>query len=231
MDVAHNQQQSSAPLDTLHIPVDASHSGIQAATLLTMFGVGIVSFILLLLLIPNLTIIAAIGAIIIGLAAAYIVEHLLKRIWPSGRVLHANPESIVLRKHDAIQQQLNPQQHINVHTWRIKIKRSNPHAQKGWFLLGMALEQDGDYLTVYSFTPPDDFEDLPLAERFTLLEKNPPKQRNHSNSGMRLAGEQRRLYEAEVNRGFSGAQMELPEFLTTITYLQDQFPHWMIRST
>ena len=44
---------------------------------------------------------------------------------------------------------------------------------------------------------------------------------------LRLAGEQRRLRDAENHRWMFGAEMTPPDFITYLTRLNTQFPEWM----
>jgi hypothetical protein len=45
---------------------------------------------------------------------------------------------------------------------------------------------------------------------------------------MRMAGEQKRLYEGEVIRQIIGGDMLFEDFTETLEFLQANYPRWMI---
>ena len=74
-----------------------------------------------------------------------------------------------------------------------------------------------------------EFEKLPLAKHFSKLERGKDSEKAmHSASGMRRAGEQRRVYEAEVMRQMDGGDMDSAEFVAFLDFLQANYPRWMI---
>ncbi|MDQ7024447.1 MAG: hypothetical protein Q9P01_14120 [Anaerolineae bacterium] len=209
--------------------VDAEHTGIRSVGCLALVGSGILLFFIggMLTNLPALVVIF--GSITLAAIISYGLEKYLKQTWPSGRVLEVNPETIILRKHQEIESSINPQQLVNVLTWTFKVKRAT-RVKKGWHVVSISLEQDGDYIPVYTFASPEEFENLPLSEHFTMLERNKKskKEKTKTSTNMRHAGEQRRLHEAEYNRGIIGAEVTLSEFTEYIEFLQKNYAKWMI---
>lgn len=213
----------------LELPVDVEHGGIRAAGCGT-FAVGsILGFFLLNLLgIPAVA--TAIGSLVVGGLIANLMDRYLKENWSSGRVLLADAEQIILRQRDDVERELNPLQHVNVLAWRFEVPRTG-RVRRGWYVLALALEQDGDYLAAYTFASPKTFEGMPHSDLFTRLDrKKRRKSKSESIREMKAAGEQRRLLEAESERGFNGAELTYEDFLQYLTFLHESYPKWMSRS-
>jgi hypothetical protein len=212
------------------LAVDTMHNGIRLAVMGTFLGGGIVGFVGGIALLPNLLLIAAITGIATATGGAFAIEKVLKERWPSGRELLANSERIALTKHNKIEAVIDCQQHVNVLTWQFKIKKDSPRAKKGWHLVALALEQDDNYIIIYSAASPEEFENLPLSSSFTKLErkKKETKKKTKAVANMREAGEQRRLQTAEFVRGMDGGDINLDQFIEYIEFLQANYPQWML---
>jgi len=212
---------------TLTIPVDAEHTGIRLAGCGSMFVVGGVVVALFALLFPSLLLAGIILGLVAAAGTAYGVEHWLKGRWRSGRVFQVTPNTIALRQNDTLEHEIDPTEPVNVYAWYFVVDR-NTRIKKGWRVLGLALEQDDTLLPLYTFTSPEIFEEFPEAERFTRLER---KQGGDSAVGggksVRLAGQQRRLMEAEGARGLYGAEVTLEEMQTILDHLTAHYPRWM----
>lgn len=224
--------QSVSPHENaITFPVDAEHTGIRAVGCVTLLGISIGLFLLgsTLTSLPGMIVIFA--SIIIASAVAFVLEKYLKYRWPSGRVLEVNGTEIAIRNKNEVERRIDPQQQTNVLIWNFKVKRS-ARVKKGWHVVGLSLEQEGEYIPVYTFASPDDFEKLPLSEQFTRLEKpdnrKDKKDKTKSVATMRQAGEQRRLHEAEYDRGMFGAELTLAQFTEYLEFLQKNYPKWMI---
>ena len=225
---------SSLPLDTpnlpatvMRIPVDPEHSGIRMAgcgTLILGFGVSVV----VISQFGLQWVLTGILSIIVAVALTYVVDRFLRERWESGRYLAATPEQIAIQQHGTTEREIDPQKQVNVLSWRFTVPRSG-RVKKGWYVVAMSLEQDGEYIPVYTFMSPDDFEAFKLGERFRLLERKRRKIRKDSEREMRVAGEQRRLMDAERDRGIYGAEMTAEQFTQFIGYLQQTYPQWMIQ--
>ena len=67
-----------------------------------------------------------------------------------------------------------------------------------------------------------------MADQFKkLIAKRKGKSEDDAREDLRLAGEQRRLRDAENHRWMFGAEMTPTDFITYITRLKTQFPEWM----
>lgn len=214
----------------LRFPVDKMHGGIRAAVIGTFLGGGIFGFIGGITLLPNTLGIAALMGIVGASGGAFAIEKVLKERWPSGRELYANSARIALTKHGKIKSVIDCEQNVTVLMWHFKVKKDSPRAKKGWHLIALALEQDENYVIVYSAASPNEFEALPLVSSFTKLErkKEDKKQKAKSATSMRDAGEQRRLQAAEFIRGMDGGDISFEQFIAYIHFLQANYPTWML---
>ena len=215
----------------LKIPIDPIHGGLRVAVFGSFVGAGIVGFVAGIYLIPNLAILAFVIAGASAAGTSMGVESLLKDKWQSGRELVADAERIALTKNSKIESVIDPTQQVNVLLWRFDVKKEGPRAKKGWKLLGMGLEQDGNYVVIYTAAPVEDYENMPLSGRFVKLERDKKEKKSDLSSAntMRRAGEQKRLHEAEVVRQIIGGDMFFEQFVETIEFMQTQYPNWMIR--
>lgn len=216
---------------TIKIPVDPIHGGLRMAVFGSFIGAGVLSFGAGMFLIPNGLGLALLLSMASAAGASMGMERLLKDKWLSGREFVADSERIALTKHSKIESVIDAQQQVNVLTWRFEIKKDSPRAKKGWQLLGLGLEQDDSFVVIYSAASQEDFENMPLANHFTKLEKQKKetdKKSLSSASGMRRAGEQKRLYEGEVIRQITGGDMLFEDFVETLHFLQANYPRWMI---
>lgn len=217
--------------DKLVLPVDAEHTGIRAAGCTTM----VLAFVGLFMIFGYIgyfpAIVAILTSLVLAAATSYVLEKYLKQRWPSGRTLEIEDEAIAIRKNGETQRKIDPQQHVNVLTWNFTVKRSS-RVKKGWHVLGMSLEQDGEFIPVYTFASPEDFGDFPLSEHFTKLVKDDKKDKDKDKSkpavNIRQAGEQRRLHQAEYDRGINGAEITFSQFKTYLEFLQKNYHKWMI---
>jgi len=211
--------------ETLRWPVDPEHGGLRTAVLVSFIGVGVISFLISGSLLASFSF-GGILSVGIGILASVlitrVVEAGLKRRWPSGRTLEVTPESIRLAVRGDSQREIDPTQHVNVLTWRFAINR-RARVPKGWFVVALGLMQENVYIAVYTFMSPEEYKSLPLAEGYVVL--NPPKK---TEADIRLAGQQRRLREAEVWRWNEGAELSKDDFIAYFNALTTRFPAWMI---
>lgn len=217
--------------DSLRISIDPIHSGLRMAVFGSFIGTGVLTFGAGLFLIPNGLGLAILLSMASAAGASMGMERVLKDKWRSGREFVADGERIALTKDGKIDSVIDAQQHVNVLAWRFDVKKDSPRAKKGWQLLGLGLEQDDNFVVVYTAADPEDFKEMPLAQHFTKLSKDnkkPGKTSLSSANGMRMAGEQKRLYEGEVIRQIVGGDMEYEDFVKTLNFLQASYPRWMI---
>jgi len=208
---------------SLSFSVDPEHGRLRLSIVL-IFVIGwIAGFIVFNSLIPGGGLNIAAGLVSFALAAGltWLAERLLKARWPSGRTVAIDGDAVQILNRGVIQHQIDASRHVNVLMWRFKIKRRS-RVPKGWFVVACALEQDNNYLTVYTFMPPQQANVPGVANRFKLLLAN-----KDAGQDLRLAGEQRRLRIAEEQRWMHGAEMRTPDFESFLARLQRQFPKWM----
>ncbi len=216
---------STEPSASLILPVDREHTGIRVTGCGVLIAVWALAFITSTTLLNLTPIVALLAALIVAVLVTSLVERLLKGNWLSGRELVVETEHIMLRKHDEVERQIDPQQHVNVLAWHFVVQRSR-RVRKGWHVVGLSLEQNGDYVPVYTLASPEDFEILNEKQLFTRLER-PKRTDDRTKTSMRQAGEQRRLLEAEQDRGYNGAELTVEEFKSYLKHLQTNHPSWM----
>lgn len=219
-----------AKVDTLKLPLDPIHGGLRFAVFGSFLGAGVLGFAATALLLPNPGALPLLIAGVSAVGTSTTMERTLKNRWTSGRYLVADSERIALTKHGKIEGVVNPEQQVNVLTWKFEVKKEGPRAKKGWYLLGFALRQDDNYVVVYTTISREDFEEMPLATAFIKLEKPDydNRSKNKNKTSIRTAGEQKRLHDAEIARQIVGGDMLLEDFVDMIAFFQKQYPRWMI---
>jgi hypothetical protein len=213
---------------SLSLPVDPEHSGIRTVGCLSFILVAIAAFFLYSIIVPEASLLTVMLAVLTGAVVAYMADAWMKRYWPSGRQLVVDDAAIQVKQYDKVEMQVDPQRQVNVLPWRFTVKR-NGRVKKGWYVVALGLEQDEMLLPVYTFAPPERFEELPLSSLFTALQKEEKKEASVTGSARELkaAGQQRRLHDAEKARSLLGAELTIEQFETYLRELQKQFPQWM----
>lgn len=210
----------------IRLPVDPEHNALRFAILLCFIGVGVVAFLLSNALLAStdfgglLSVGVALGAAIL---ITRVVEIRLRKLWPSGRALELSPTRIRLLLREEAQRELDAAQHVNVLAWRFPINRRT-RVPKGWYVVSLGLVQEETTIAVYTFMSPDDYQVLPNPDMFTVLV--PSKKQD---ADVRLAGQQRRLREAEIWRWHEGAELTKEDFTVVLDYLKTNFPAWMVQ--
>lgn len=210
------------------IPVDAEHGGIRLAVVLVFIIGWIAAYIILSALISGagLNVVALLGGFAVAYGLTSVAERMLKRRWPSGRILKLDERGVSLVLRGQVQQamMIGEDAVVNALLWRFETRRRS-RVPKGWSVLALALERDETYLCVYTFMSPDQVRQFVDAEHFTVLKsaKDTPKS-GAGRDDLLLAGEQRRLYLAEQQRWLNGAEMTRDDFQRYIDLLRQQFP-------
>jgi len=198
------------------LPVDVEHLGVRV--IVPLLAVAALALVLVLgpvglaaldledtvassLLLP-LAILAAIGAALLG-------DRLLKKYWPSGRELLVDESCLVLRDRKKPEQVLRWGERVNLLTWRFTVPRRG-RVPKGYLCLAMQLLQDEQQITIYTFYDPKKLDRLEEAEAFTPLVSRRALQEDRLN--LRVAGQQRRLLQAEDERWQNGAELVPEDF-------------------
>ncbi len=209
-----------------HLAVDAEHLGIRVVVPLLAFVVllvvvfvgpslldslGLYSSVVGLLLIPG-----AIGA---AIGAAYVGDRLLKRYWPSGRELLFDERNLVLKNKRQPARVIRLDVRVNLLTWRFVVARRG-RVPKGFLCLSIQVLQDEQEITLYTFYDPKKTDAIKDLDSFTLLASR--KMMNDERLSLRVAGEQRRLLQAEDTRWESGAELSPADFLALWQALRSQ---------
>jgi len=198
------------------LPVDVEHLGVRV--IVPLLAVAALALVLVLgpvglaaldledtvassLLLP-LAILAAIGAALLG-------DRLLKKYWPSGRELLVDESCLVLRDRKKPEQVLRWGERVNLLTWRFTVPRRG-RVPKGYLCLAMQLLQDEQQITIYTFYDPKKLDRLEEVEAFTPLVSRRALQEDRLN--LRVAGQQRRLLQAEDERWQNGAELVPEDF-------------------
>ena len=169
-----------------------------------------------------------IGALLIGALA----DRLLKRVWPSGKVLQIDASRIALldRRSQTVAL-LRRDLRLNVRTWRFMIRRSTPRAPRGWYMVACRFMQDEATMVVYTFMPARKFESLPLAHTCQELEQPPDRltqmeKRQVKAQLLRERAEQRYISELETERASVGAELRPADFASFVNTLAAEVPGW-----
>lgn len=204
--------------------VDAEHGRLRLAVLAVFLVVWIVSYFIFSRLVGGSGL--NLAAVLLAFATAYVltnlIERQLKSRWPSGRTIVLDHDSVKLVRSGQTEQEMRADQGVNRIYWRFTVRKRS-RIPKGWLMYACALEHEEQHLTVYTFMPPSSVEDYDRASLFTALVGKKDKD---GRTDLRLAGEQRRLRDAENYRWLNGAEMTADDFKRYIEQLQTQFPEW-----
>lgn len=214
---------SHAP--SIEFSVDPEHAGVRTVGCITFFISVIVAFVIINSLIPNGGLIVIAGSVAVAVAITYVADYLTKRYWPSHRTLRIADDVVTLSRKDVVQGQINAGEHVNYMAWHFMVSK-HPRVPKGWYVVSSALEQDDDYVIVYTIASPDDFKALPLS-RFSAEYQRKKDKSDDDNRDLRKAGQMRRLQQAEFHRGELGAELTLEDYQAYLTHLVDTYTAWM----
>jgi hypothetical protein len=220
----HNEVESKS-LDTVKFEVDAEHAGIRTALFFAFLGGGALGYIIAAALFSggSFSILAVVGVFVGAFISSTITERLLVGRWKSGRFVEVDEQGIRIANKGQVQKAIDGEKLANVLQWRFEVQK-RARVQQGWFMIACALEQDGNYLAVYTFISPKQFEDMEDAKDYTILL---PKKDKKTEQDMRLAGQQRRLQTAEGYRWEEGAEMSSQDFDAFMSRIKAQFSTWI----
>lgn len=198
------------------LPVDVEHTGIRLAVPALAFG----SLVLVLWGGPILLHLLNLGdsllrslllplAIAAAVGVAFLSDRLLKENWSSGRELLFDDRLVVFRQRGQADMAILWTERINLLAWRFTVSRRG-RVPKGHYCVAVQLLQDDRQITVYTFYAPKDFEHIPAGDRFTPLA--PRSSLDDERLNLRVAGQQRRLFQAENDRWRDGAELESGNF-------------------
>lgn len=214
---------------TRSYPVDAQHSRLSLVVVLVFLVTTVLGYILIAAVLNNqsVSILALLGAFAVAYVIATAVERTLKTRWPSGRTVDVDGSGVRIARRGVVEQEIRASRPTSALFWRFPTPRRS-RVPKGWYVLAVALIQDDHYLPVYTLVPPSEGSSADIAERFTLLRAVKAQDAGAGGrDALLLAGEQRRLKEAEDHRWRDGAEMTPEFFRDYIAHLERDFPHWL----
>lgn len=166
---------------------DQEHSGLRATVFISLFVALWLAFQLLTGLLPDLlprnltdyaVFLSCLGSIPLALAAVWGVEHLLKRIWPSGLSLALDETGLYVEDRRSERQALKGEAALEagqpVFQWAKPMRFTNWYfrldrytrggrerrVSPKWFCLATELQQDENRLIVFTFMPPQQADEL-----------------------------------------------------------------------
>lgn len=209
--------------------VDAEHGRLRLVVVAVFVLAGILAYIVINAVVPSegLNILAILGSLAIAYGITAILEQALKRRWPSGRSIAVDAEGVTMLKNGGVEQRIDAAQPVMSLLWHFQTKRRS-RVPKGWYLLACALEQDDGSVSVYTLVSPDQFKKVEDNERFKALKakSDTAKSTGRGRDDLLLAGEQRRLLQAENQRWQTGAEMTLDDFSAYLKEVETRFPAW-----
>lgn len=217
-------------------PLDREHTALRGVVLLTFFLGGGLAFVTAGALIADQGIdLLAVGiGVGVAFAGAFVVERLLKRIWPSGRVLVVDAGGVQMRRRETVESAVQVDQPVTALLWTFRITRRS-RVPKGWSMVACSATSDDQQVTAYALMSPKQVAAWADYGRFVVLQ--PRKQQTQEAStganplrgydALRADGQQRRLMEAEAERWLSGGEMTADDFIDYVRQLHARFPGWL----
>lgn len=203
-------------------PVDAEHGQLRLVVAGVFIGVAIISFFVLLAVIPanTLNLLAVLGALVIAAVFTSVVERQLKARWPSGREIGLRDDKLVLAKRGNTIDTIAIDGEAQLLQWCFEINK-RARVPRGWWMVAAAVRNmaTDHIIAVYTLMPPEDYRELNDNQRYIPLKK--PSDTDDGN--MRLAGQQRRLHAAEQVRWNDGAEMKPEDFRALMGSLEARF--------
>ncbi|MBN2469654.1 MAG: hypothetical protein JXN59_02925 [Anaerolineae bacterium] len=208
------------------LPVDVEHLGIRVVVPLLAIG----GFFVTLWVVPIVLGVlglqqTVLGSLVLPLAvggaigAAFLGDRLLKQRWSSGREILLDEHYLILRDQKQPEKVVSWGARVNMLTWRFVVSRRG-RIPKGYHCLALQLLQDDEQITIYTFCEPKKLELVNDSDAFTLLAARSVVQDERLN--LRVAGQQRRLLQAEDERWQAGAELTFEDFLALWDHIGQQ---------
>jgi hypothetical protein len=210
--------------------VDPEHGRLRLVVVIVFAISAVAGFLAIDALTPSagLNILALIGGFVVAYGVTALFERLLKERWPSGRTVEVDASGVRMMQHGQVQQQITADGPTMTLLWRFQTKRRS-RVPKGWYLLACALEQDDATVSVYTLMSPDQFKKLDNGERFKPLKAKADTAdvTSRGRDDLLLAGEQRRLLQAENQRWQTGGELSVEDFSAYLDTVSARFPNWI----
>jgi hypothetical protein len=250
----YNRAMSRAGTPTQVMYADPDHGGVRGAVLVTIGAGLLISFFFLRWLFNRLTegtqlqdfttLFSCVGAIVLALGIAYLIENSLKRVWHSGFVLTLDDDALhfdaaATEDFDAIAITMDWSKRVNLTRWYFQLA-NYPRAGRErmvsakWICLACQMQQDDSRLIVYAYYPPEEAavltDDRKLSEPFHELSLA----RLYREAGASrwsamtrpslppdlLAGENGRYWLAERRRWEEGLELSKEDFKALMKYVE-----------
>jgi hypothetical protein len=213
-------------------PIDPEHNSLRFA----IFGIFIATWFIATLIAGAL--IASEGfnliAVGVGFGVAYLAttlgEKYLRKVWTSGRMLEVSREGVSLYRKDTAELAYRASDDVSLILWRFQITKRT-RVPKGHWMYACALENGEKHITVYALLTPTQAEQFARNEQFKQLFGKKDKKAETAAPSLRLAGEDRKLRDAESYRWLNGGEIHPHQFTQYLDQLHEYFPEWLpIRS-
>ena len=202
--------------------VDPHHTGLRLTTIISLFASGAIGLVVVMPEILNylgidggarsLALVA--GSIVLGVSAGKLVESILLRVWPSGKLLSYEKETLVLSKHNIQECAIDLNQPVDILAWYFEIPKDRAMVPKGWFCVACHLTQEDNSMTLYAFTPPEEVRTRTQWQSFVELRasKDNPQQSA--------------LNTAEMHRWSFGAELNRMDFYAILDSIAEKLDNW-----
>ncbi len=221
--------------ETAVYSVDRNHTPLRLTILISFFVFAFIVYLVTSLVVSSsgLNLVAILAAFVGGYLFSSLLERFLQNRWQSGRRVEITPEKVALVKKSNVEIEVPTEGEVGTALfWTFVIKRRS-HVPKGWSLLAIALQpaHQDRYLTIYSLISPKDLKTFPNRDLFKEVIGNKEAQKQDQQESLRgdlrMAGEQRRLRQAENDRWINGAEMNLEDFTQYVEQIKTLFPEWL----
>lgn len=243
-----DQDTNSPDVITLH--ADKEHSGVQVVVPLIMLAATILFFVIVnpLILAPLLNgtdlegfraFFRTVVSVVLGVCVGGIAENILKKRWPSGRMLQINPNGITILEKNIPSECIEWGERINILRWWY-VLRGYPRGGRerrvptGHYLLAVKLLQDECLLNVHSYMKPKQAELVPGYSKFSSIEMNSIYKSGLFTQFSRplrptiptdlLAGPKGKIWAAEKERWVSSFELEPEDFSQLMEKIERYIP-------
>jgi hypothetical protein len=163
-----------------------------------------------------------IGGAVVATAVAWIVERILKQVWPSGREIHLGESDLILQEPKAADVELDQAKGIAVKSWSFAITNRRAWVRKGWYCIALRAQEGESSITAYTFMSPEHAADLPgWPGSFTQL-----LSREELEDAPDVYESQAHFRSAEEERWWIGAEMLPADFEGLVGWLAERVPYW-----
>lgn len=212
------------------IIVDSEHIGIRTILPILAF-VGFIGGILLGRVVAQMidralspTCISATLALIGMIGMIQLGDHILKRLWTSGRYIDVDDSQITLvdsRRKTTEQTSINWHHPFQVQAWHFVVPTRKSRVPKGWYCVAVRLVQGHQEFIVYSFLKPEEALQQITSFHEWFTELKPKRERTQLASvDPRWAAQQERYRRLETQRWQDGAEVDSTSFYRLMHYIQ-----------